>query len=145
MKEEVKTKEIENKNAPDSNIILAGSALFACLCNLVPVPFLDSFLVMNVNKRMVASVLNLHAFECKPDDLYPLYKKHHGCLVKMIILLFTFPFVFIAKLVKKFLKWLFFILVIRDSALVIGKTILYGHTISMLNVRMFMLHISCRM
>ena len=115
--------------SPDSTPLLAAASLFAGLCRLIPVPFIDKFLLRHVYRQMIASLLSLHDIECKPSDIYPLYKNHHGCLVNMLLMIFVLPFILIHKLVVRILKWLFFIVVVRETAIEMGKIILLGHTI----------------
>jgi uncharacterized protein (DUF697 family) len=116
-------------NEPDSTSILTAASLFSGLCKLAPIPLLDKFLLRHIKRQMISSILALHDIECKPSDLYPLYKNHHGCLVTLLLIIFFLPFFIIYKICAKIIKWLFFILVIREAALEMGKVILLGHTI----------------
>ena len=114
---------------PDSTPILAAASLFAGLCKFMPVPILDKLLLRQVYRQMITSLLTLHQIECKPSQLYPLYKNPHGCLVTLLLLIFIWPFIIIYKIFIRILKWLFFILIIREAAIEMGKAILLGHTI----------------
>jgi hypothetical protein len=114
---------------PDSTAVLSAASLFAGVCQLVPVPFLDKFLLRHVQRQMIASILQLHNIECAPSDLYPLYKNAHGCFITILLFIFIWPFLLVYKLFIRILKWLFFILVIRDAAIEMGKVMLLGHTI----------------
>ena len=113
----------------DSTPILAAASLFAGLCKFTPVPILDKIMLRHLHRHMISSILILHDIECKPTELYPLYKSEHGCLVQTLILIFIWPFVLIYKIFINIIKWLFFVLVIRDAAIEMGKVILLGHTI----------------
>ena len=126
---EEKQKTIEEENGPNTKMILSAAALFAGLCKMVPVPFLDKFLLSHVHRQMIASILAKNDIKCKAKDLYPLYKNYRGCFIRLLFFIFVFPFLLIIKLIINFLKWLFFFLVIREAALDMGKTILLGHTV----------------
>ena len=117
------------ENQPNTKMILAGASLFAGLCKMIPVPFLDKFLLSHVHRQMISSILAQHDIKCKARDLYPLYKNHRGCFMQILFLIFVFPFLLILKIIKKLLKWIFFFLVIREAAMDMGKTILLGHTV----------------
>ena len=114
---------------PDSTPILAAASLFAGLCKFMPVPILDKLLLRQVYRQMIASLLTLHQVECKPSQLYPLYKNPHGCLITLLLFIFVWPFILLYKIFIRILKWLFFILIIREAAIEMGKAILLGHTI----------------
>lgn len=122
-------KDLDGEREKNIKNILAGAALFAGLCKMVPVPFLDKFLLSHVHRQMISSILVKHDIECKAKDLYPLYKNYRGCLMRILFLIFIFPFILIIKIIKKILKWLFFFLVIRETAMDMGATILLGHTV----------------
>ena len=113
----------------DSTPILAAASLFAGLCKFTPVPILDKILLRHLHRHMIASLLTLHDIKCEPTQLYPLYKSTHGCFVQTLLLIFIWPFILIYKIFINIIKWLFFILVIREAAIEMGKIILLGHTI----------------
>ena len=115
--------------SPDITSILAISALFAALCRLFPVPFLDRFLLMEIKRRMIISILNLHDIDIEIGMLYPLYRDHKGCWYKLSIYPFFFIFIIIWKIFKRILRFIFFFLFIRDAAKEMGHIILFGHTI----------------
>lgn len=122
--------EITNRESDvDSTPILAVASLFAGLCKFTPVPILDRVMLHHLHRQMIASILNLHDINCKPAELYPLYKSSHGCFIQLLTLVFIWPFVLIYKIFIGIIKWLFFILIIRDAAIEMGKVILLGHTI----------------
>ena len=121
--------------SPDSRLIFAWAAFSAGLCQFIPVPFLGRFLLVRVYKNMIASIITLHEIKCNANDLAPLYKKKRGCLAKSVIYLLLLPFlpfILIYKLIIKILKWLILFLLIRETAMVMGKSMLYGYTVERL-------------
>ena len=81
---------------------------------------------------MVSEIAFEHDLNQDASSLRPLYAPARGCLMNILlfILLSPFlPFIFIYKLTIKIIKWVFFILKIREVALVMGNTLILGHTL----------------
>ncbi len=113
------------KEAVSSDMILARSALFVSLSRLVPVPFLDNYLVRRSIRHMVESLADAHGITVDKEALRPLHCRDVGCLW----LILTFPFRLAWKLLLKLFKMVFLALFIYDIIRTIGGTILYGRTV----------------
>ncbi len=109
--------------------ILARSALFAGLCLLVPVPFLDEILAERARRHMLSSLLALHGSSTPPRQLKPLWAGlARGCfggVLGLVGKLLIWP-------IKKLLRTVFFFLAARAAAMEISRCYLLGHSVDRL-------------
>lgn len=113
--------------APDR--IVTQAALLAGLCRLVPIPFLDDFLLTRALAHLVGSLLAHHEHPASTAHARPLYDEPGGCLSRTVWFLVTLPFRLVFKLIAKLFKTIFFFLALREAALQIGRAALLGRTV----------------
>lgn len=112
---------------PASLAILAQSGAAAGACRFIPIPFVDDFLIAEIHRRMFLSLLKRHGFAAgRIQEIRPLYGMSGGCFWGVLMFILKLPFKLILKLIQKFLKVILFVLIIRDSGLQIGRTIMLG-------------------
>jgi hypothetical protein len=115
--------------AKDPGLILARSALFAGLCLLVPVPFLDEILAQRARRHMVSSLLAWHGSATSPSELKLLWAgPSAGCLrgaLGLLGKLLIWP-------IKKLLRTVFFFLAARVAAMEVSRCYLLGRTVDRL-------------
>ena len=99
---------------------LIGHAVFAGLCNLIPVPFVDDWVRDGIRRRMVRRELESSPVELDAKRVQvlacgydPITAK--GCLGGCLTRIFKIPVDFVFKLVfKKIFRKIFFFLAVKD-------------------------------
>lgn len=114
--------------APATQPLLSQGALLAGLTRLVPVPFLDDVLLRAARARMMRGLFRAHGREPELAAAGPLYRDPWTC-GGIVLWVLLFPLRVAFTLLKKLLKTLFFVLALREAALVIGHELMLGRAV----------------
>ncbi len=111
---------------PDSPQLLRATVLSG-LCSVVPVPFLDDFLLRCTRKGLVLRIYEMNGVAPLSKDVQRiLYDgSKQGCLAAGVGLIFSV----VKKIIKKAFKTVFFFLAVRSAALDMAETFLLGRTL----------------
>jgi hypothetical protein len=99
---------------------------------MIPVPFLDAYLLREINRRMALNILReFEAQEALPH-IAGFLAPSRGCLATLALFILAIPFlpfIFVYKLTTKLIKMFCVILRVRDVALTMGETLMLGHAL----------------
>lgn len=113
---------------PDARLELAQGALLAGFTRLVPVPFVDDYLLRLARARLVRALFAMHGRAEEAPHAAPLWQDPWSCL-DLVLWVVLFPLRLVFGLLKKLLKTLFFFLALRDVALVVGHELMLGRAV----------------
>lgn len=86
--------------------VLTYSVLIG-LCPLIPVPFLDEFVLGVISRRMIRTLLGLHELSSSEDNIQRLSRERVGCPLGCLYSLLLAP-------IKKMVRTLVFVLAFKD-------------------------------
>lgn len=109
--------------------VLVRTAVLAGLTRLVPVPFLDDFLLRRARKHQVDSLLELHERSFPKGEVAALSSDSGSCLCGIVGFVVMLPITLLLKLLKIVFRTVFFVLAIRSAALVVASTYMLGRTV----------------
>ncbi|MEZ6184554.1 MAG: hypothetical protein R3F62_06020 [Planctomycetota bacterium] len=114
---------------PEPRHVLVRTAVLAGLTRLVPVPFLDDFLLVRARRHQVHALLDLHGRGCAKGELAALSSDPGSCLCGLVGFVLLLPLKLLVAVLKKLFQTVFFVLAIRAAALTVASTFLLGRTV----------------
>ncbi|MCA8925781.1 MAG: hypothetical protein KDD82_28490 [Planctomycetes bacterium] len=109
--------------------VLVRTAVLAGLTRLVPLPFVDDFLLRRARRHQVDSLLELHGRSFAKGEVAALSSESGSCLCGLVGFVVLLPITLVVKLIKKLFQTVFFVLALRAAVLAVAATFMLGRTL----------------